>query len=195
MQLCCCRDVFHCSHPDTIGLEPAGAGSTVRGARSLLSSPIGAVASSGDTAMADAAPADDDEAALPNGGEETRRNVARLAADAATRRAAQTASPAGAALAAAEAHTALGEANTAASWKEAARQEAGKADAAALNRQVERPSHCMPQLGDKIAVQRLLHAKRSTCCIKKLFLSIDLPRFRAEHGAMLRCRHVYHNSI
>ena len=119
----------------------AGAGSTVRGARSLLSPQLNgaAVNSGGDTAMADAAaPADDnaEDDVLPNGVEDQdpRRAVARLAADAAARRAAQAASPATAALVAADAHAALGEDNTAASWKEAARQEAGKADPAALNR-------------------------------------------------------------
>jgi len=108
----------------------------VRGARSLLSPRLGAAANGGDTAMADAAPAEDDEdEALPNGVEDPRRAAARLAADAAARRAAQTAAPAGAALAAADGHASLGEDNTAASWKEAARQEAGKAGPAApLNR-------------------------------------------------------------
>jgi len=132
---CLCR-FADCLPSDAIC--PTGAGSTVRGVRTLLSPRLGAAANGGDIAMADAAPADgvEDDAALPNGvPEDPRRTAARLAADAAARRAAQTAAPAGAALVAADAHAALGEDNTAASWKEAARQEARKAaDPTALNR-------------------------------------------------------------
>ena len=121
-----------------------GAGATVRGGRSLLS-PRAALTVGEDTAMADVpdheeGAAEHDENAAP-GEASPRRAAARLAADAAARRATQAAAPAGAAMQAAAAqaaaaHAALGEKNTAASWQEAARQEAGKANPAVVTRSV-----------------------------------------------------------